>query len=72
MPYKIEDTNGNIISLTLAASGGSVSAITDTLGRVVTFNWSSSGLQSITVKDSNGATRTIAFTYSLFTENATS
>jgi len=50
---KIVDTNGNVISI----SGG----ITDTLGRVVTFNTS-----SVSYKDSSGTTRTISLNYAPF------
>jgi RHS repeat-associated protein len=47
MPVKIEDTNGNYISVVYSTAANvdpqAISTITDTLGRVITFNYNSSG-----------------------------
>ncbi len=52
-PTKITDTNGNFITIAYRADAGfsnqSISTITDTLGRVITFNYDTGGrLASIT------------------------
>ncbi|HKQ53665.1 MAG TPA: RHS repeat-associated core domain-containing protein [Pyrinomonadaceae bacterium] len=46
-PVKIIDRNGNFISIT--RSGGTITSITDTLGREVKFNYENSRLASIDV-----------------------
>lgn len=57
-PFKIEDTNGNFISITYN-SGFSINTITDTLGRQVVFGYNASGeLTSIT-----SGNKTITFTW---------
>jgi RHS repeat-associated protein len=75
LPSKIEDTNGNIISISETFNGFTspvLNSITDTAGRSVTF--SSSGL---TYKNSSGTTETTTFTFTScstttdFTEPAT-
>src|SRR5258708_649652 len=55
-PYQIEDTNGNIISITYANSSDlNISTITDTVGRVIQFAYDANGkLQSIGQLDGNG------------------
>jgi YD repeat-containing protein len=70
LPSSIEDTNGNII--TFSCYGGSCqpgyppTLITDTLGRTITFNYSTVNntetLSSVTYKNSNGQTSTFTFT----------
>ncbi len=52
----LKDTNGNFIRC-------NSSTCTDTLGRVVNFNYANGLLQSVTYKDSSGTTQTITFTY---------
>lgn len=52
-PTKIQDTNGNYISITYRSDAGfsqqSINTITDTVGRIVTFNYDTAGrLLSIT------------------------
>src|SRR5258708_1431928 len=55
-PYQIEDTNGNIISITYANSNDlNINTITDTVGRVIQFAYDSNGkLQSIGQLDASG------------------
>jgi RHS repeat-associated protein len=61
---RIVDTNGNVISIQKDADG-QVIGIADTVGRQVTFNWTTGGpLSSISYYDSNGAQRAIQLTYS--------
>lgn len=59
-PTQIKDRNGNYITITYVNNTGpNISTITDTLGRVITFNYDSSNrLISITGPGYNGATRT--------------
>jgi len=52
VPTKIQDTNGNYISITYRTDAGfskqAINTITDTLGRIITFNYDGSGrLQTI-------------------------
>jgi len=65
---QIEDSNGNKITIasTDASQWNQVTSITDTVGRVVTFAWGTApdhSLSSISYKDSNGSTQTIALAY---------
>ena len=61
MCREIKDRNGN--KITVVNGGGRINTMTDTLGRVITFNYSGSNLTSIT-QIWNGATHTWAqFTY---------
>jgi RHS repeat-associated protein len=55
-PYQIEDTNGNIISITYAnANDLNIDTITDTVGRIIQFTYDANGkLQSIRQLDSGG------------------
>lgn len=68
-PIKIQDTNGNFISITYKpeATFGkqAIYTITDTLGRVITFNYDASNrLASITAPAQTTGTRTvITFTW---------
>ncbi|MGO9209802.1 MAG: RHS repeat-associated core domain-containing protein, partial [Terriglobales bacterium] len=59
---KIEDVNGNII--TINNSDSVPTSITDTLGRVITINYSNSFLSGVSYKDSNGNTQTVSINYS--------
>jgi len=60
---KVVDPNGNFIVYTY--SGGAwpiaISSITDSLGRVVNFTYTSGKLSQITYKDSSGTQRSISF-----------
>ena len=66
---KIEDTDGNTITITSTSSttepySSSVNTITDTMGRVITFHYSGSiGPSSISYLDGSGTTRSISFGY---------
>jgi RHS repeat-associated protein len=56
-PYQIEDTNGNIIAIAYLNNNAlSISTITDTVGRVISFKYDSTGtmLQSVAQLGSNG------------------
>src|SRR5579859_6761511 len=56
-PYQIEDTNGNIISISYLNNNAlSINTITDTVGRVISFKYDSTGtmLQSVAQLSSNG------------------
>src|SRR3989442_551781 len=66
---KIEDVNGNYLSM--QAGGGGSTQFTDTLGRSVTLSWAGAGpaLTSFTYKDSNGQTQTISLAYSTVNVN---
>jgi RHS repeat-associated protein len=76
-PVKILDTNGNYISIAYSTATGAdkqaISTITDTVNRVVTFNYDTSSnpkLQNITVTPQGGAARTVAsFTWAALTLN---
>ncbi|MEJ7623742.1 MAG: peptidoglycan DD-metalloendopeptidase family protein [Pyrinomonadaceae bacterium] len=58
-PTKITDAQGNYISITYRNNRGPyISTVTDTLGRVVTFNYTSDLLTSITGPGYNGTNRT--------------
>lgn len=60
---KINDPNGN--SITIQQPAGRITSITDTVGRVISFNWAAdNALSSISYKDSVGIPRTIAFQFS--------
>jgi RHS repeat-associated protein len=67
-PIKILDTNGNFISIVYSATAGAdkqaIATITDTIGRVITFNYDSSSapkLVNITVTPPGGAAKTVAY-----------
>ncbi|HVS89751.1 MAG TPA: RHS repeat-associated core domain-containing protein [Candidatus Acidoferrum sp.] len=67
-PVKILDTNGNFISIVYSTASGAanqaIATITDTIGRVVMFNYDSSPapkLQNITVTPPGGAVKTVAY-----------
>jgi len=62
----LKDTSGNYISCAYSPTLV-FGTCTDTLGRLVTFNYSNGLLQSITYVDSSGTTRAITFTYQTFT-----
>jgi RHS repeat-associated protein len=70
VPIKIEDTNGNYISITYDTGTGfdarAINTITDTLGRIVTFNYDSNQrLTSITGPAFGGGSQTYGtFTWS--------
>jgi hypothetical protein len=73
LPYlkianKIVDTDGNII--TIQSSGdyddARVDSLTDTLGRVVNFNYPTGNLTSVSYKDSTAQTQSIALAYATF------
>lgn len=69
-PTKITDAQGNYVNITyLNNQGPKIQTITDTLGRVVTFNYDSSGrLVSVTGPGFNNTTRTyVRFHYSQLT-----
>jgi RHS repeat-associated protein len=56
-PYQIEDTNGNVVSITyLNANSIGISTITDTVGRVISFTYDSTGtmLNKIAQLNSSG------------------
>lgn len=56
-PYQIEDTNGNIISITYLNSNAlSINTVTDTVGRVIRFSYDSTGkmLQEVAQLNSSG------------------
>jgi hypothetical protein len=59
----LEDTNGNSISCSVDPLLGIPYTCTDTVGRVVTFNYeaNSSRVSSISYQDSNGTTQTVRF-----------
>jgi YD repeat-containing protein len=64
-PVKIRDTNGNYVSITYStaegASNQAINTITDTLGRVVTFDYDGSNkLTSITAPAQGGGTQAVA------------
>lgn len=62
---KIEDVNGNIITINKLDS--MPTSITDSLGRVVTLTYSDGYLPSaVSYKDSNGNTQTVTINYSSF------
>jgi RHS repeat-associated protein len=65
---KIEDTDGNIISISSANGGTTVTSITDTLNRTITFTYGNNGstCTGLTYADSNGTNQTIGFSYSSF------
>ena len=70
LPDKVVDTDGNVITIgqdSLAA----VLSITDTLGRIVTFNYTNGQLTGIGYKDSNGATQTISLSKATFSGTCT-
>jgi RHS repeat-associated protein len=63
-PIKIEDTNGNYISISYSTASNvgnlAISTIIDTLGRQITFNYDSNGrLTSITAPAYNSGTYTV-------------
>jgi YD repeat-containing protein len=58
-PSKIEDTNGNIISI--QTNLGSVSSVTDSVGRSIGITWGNPNIL-VTYKDSAGTQRTITLT----------
>lgn len=66
VPIKIEDTNGNYLSIVYSTASNvgnqAISTITDTLGRVITFNYNSGTgeLTSITAPAFGGGTYTAA------------
>jgi RHS repeat-associated protein len=65
VPVKIEDTNGNYITITYSTAANvgnqAIGTITDTLGRQITFNYASNGsLTSITAPAYGGGTYTAA------------
>ena len=64
----LEDTNGNQIKCVWGAPQNTATPIpsscTDTVGRVVTFNYNASGLNSITYLDSSGVQQSITFSWS--------
>jgi RHS repeat-associated protein len=65
IPVKIEDTNGNYITITYdtdtKVGNQAIATITDTLGRQITFNYDTSGrLTSITAPAYGGGTYTAA------------
>jgi len=67
LPTQITDTNGNFITIAYNKTTGfdpqSISQITDTLGRVIAFNYSTAGmLQSISVPAFGGTGSTNALT----------
>ncbi|HEY2460730.1 MAG TPA: hypothetical protein VGI16_07980, partial [Candidatus Acidoferrum sp.] len=67
---KIEDTNGNTINIasTDASHGNQVTSVTDTVGRIINFNWGTTGqLLSLSYKDSNGSPQTISAAYTSVT-----
>jgi RHS repeat-associated protein len=65
VPVRIEDTNGNYITITYNTASNvgnqAIATITDTLGRQITFNYDTSGrLTSITAPAYGGGTYTAA------------
>jgi RHS repeat-associated protein len=77
-PTKIEDTNGNMITINWSYNSASpstprINSITDTASRVFTFHWQDTPeqLQNISYLDSNGNIQTISFTYAPFTPSPT-
>lgn len=76
-PVKILDTNGNYVSIAYSTATGAdkqaISTITDTVNRVVTFNYDTSStpkLQNIAVTPPAGTARTVAsFTWATITLN---
>jgi RHS repeat-associated protein len=67
-PIKILDTNGNFLSIVYSSASGAdkqaIVTITDTLGRIITFNYDSSSapkLQTITVTPPGGTAKTVAY-----------
>jgi RHS repeat-associated protein len=76
-PVRILDTNGNYISIAYSTATGAdkqaISTITDTINRLVAFNYDTSAtpkLQSITVTPPGGTAKTVAsFTWAATTLN---
>lgn len=67
-PIKIQDTNGNFISIAYSTASGAnmraISTITDTVNRTISFNYDTSAapkLQNITVTPSGGSAKTVAY-----------
>jgi hypothetical protein len=67
-PIKIQDTNGNYVSIVYSTASGAdkqaIATITDTVNRVVTFLYDTSAtprLQTITVTPPGGAAKTVAY-----------
>jgi RHS repeat-associated protein len=70
LPTQIIDTNGNYISIAYKSSAMgfsplAIDTVTDTLGRVIQFNYAGTGLSSISPPSGTGAT----FTYQTVTMN---
>ena len=65
-PIKIEDTNGNYITIAYSTASGAdkqaISTITDTLGRILTFSYNSANeLEGISVTPPGGTDKTVAY-----------
>ena len=67
-PTKIQDTNGNYISIAYITASGAdkqaIATLTDTVNRVITFNYDTSPtprLQTITITPPGGTAKTIAY-----------
>jgi len=65
-PIKIEDSNGNYITIAYSTTSGAdkqaISTITDTLGRILTFSYNSANeLEGISVTPPGGTAKTVAY-----------
>ena len=67
-PIKIEDTNGNYITIAYSTASGAdkqaISTITDTLGRILNFSYNAANeLEGISVTPPGGIAKTVAYFY---------
>lgn len=68
LPTQVKDRNGNYITINYSGTGQQISSVVDTVGRTVSFSYSSDGtLASISKSGFANASRTWSFSYTSLT-----
>jgi RHS repeat-associated protein len=67
LPTQVKDRNGNYITINYTGTGQQISSIVDSVGRTVSFSYTSGLLSSISKSGFGGASRTWSFSYTSLT-----